>query len=124
MDEALEKVLEELSVLGYQPSIRESPQGMVVEFDYCVVTGSHTGETFGIGLSFQEAAYPEYPPHWIHISPPVWDGLGTNAQHYQTANGKDWVALSRPPSDLWDKLPKKNMKSYLETHLRRFWNNI
>lgn len=124
MNDTIGRVQAELGDLGYQTSTRESSQGMVVEFDYCVESGTRKGQKFRIGLSFQESGYPEYPPHWIHVSPPVRDTLGGVVQEYESDDGRKWIALSRPPSDIWDELPEKNMKSYLEGHLRRFWRQV
>ena len=30
-----------------------------------------------------EAHYPDYPPHWIHVHPPVNDGQGGVINQYQ-----------------------------------------
>ena len=120
----VDKVQLELEELGYKTSLRDSQQGTVVEFDYQVDVGTHMGETFRLGISFQETGYPEYPPHWIHVSPPVDDGLGGVVKPYTTTDGQVWVAMSRPPSDIWDKLPAKNMKNYLSEHVRRFWSRL
>ena len=120
----VDKVREELEAEGYSTSVRDSSQGKVVEFDYQVEVGPRKGERFKVGISFQEGGYPEYPPHWIHVSPPVEDGLGGVTQRYSTDDGQEWVALSRPPKGYWDRLPEKNMKSFLNEHLRRFWNCV
>ena len=114
----------ELECLGYAAVIRDSAQGKVVEFEYWVETGSHRGKRFRIGISMQEAGYPEYPPHWIHVSPPMNDGLGGSVNCYRVDDGREWLALSRPPGELWEQLPKKNMQHYLDHHLRRFWSRI
>lgn len=123
MSDAISRVQAELAELGYETSVRDSGQGTVVEFDYQVETGSREGETFRVGVSFQETNYPEYPPHWIHVSPPVDDGRG-GLQRYTTADGQEWAAMSRSPSDIWDRLPVKDMKNYMNEHVRRFWGHI
>ena len=123
MDGDIKRVQSELASLGYESSTRPSSLGSVVEFDYIVETGSNQGTTFRIGLSFQEAGYPEYPPHWIHVSPPVDDGR-LNVRRYKTEDGRQWAAMSRPPSDIWDKLPVKDARNYLNEHLRRFWSGL
>ena len=123
MSDDIGRVQSELWDLGYQTSIRNSRQGIVVEFDYLVEVGSRKGETFRFGISFQEKGYPEYPPHWIHVSPPVDDGRG-NVRRYRTDNCQEWSAMSRPPSDIWDRLPVKDMKNYMNEHVRRFWSCI
>ena len=123
MSKDVEKIQAELGDLGYYTEVRDSKQGMVVEFDYKVETGTRRGELFRIGISMHKGVYPEYPPHWIHVSPPVSDGLA-GRKPYQTGDGREWVAMSRPPSDLWDGLLRKDMKNYLEGHMRRFWSHI
>lgn len=124
MQDDIERMRHELECLGYPTVTRDSAQGKVVEFNYLVETGRNSGKQFSIGISMQEAGYPEYPPHWIHVSPPVNDGLGGSVQPYETGDGRAWVAMSRPPSDLWDTLPTKSMQSYLDHHLRRFWSRV
>lgn len=124
MQNDIERMRCDLECLGYSTVARDSAQGEVVEFEYLVETGKNSGRQFHIGISMQEAGYPEYPPHWIHVSPPVNDGLRGSVQPYRTEDGRDWVAMSRPPSDLWDQLPTKDMRSYLDHHLRRFWSRI
>ena len=126
MSKDVEKIRAQLEDLGYDTAVRDSGQGMVVEFDYKVETGTKRGDSFRIGISMHKGVYPEYPPHWIHVSPPVSDGLAGGVNPYQTGDGQEWVAMSRPPSDLWDglPLPKKDMKNYLEGHMRRFWSRI
>lgn len=124
MPDDIGQIKAELEGLGYQTVTRDSSQGRVVEFDYQVDTGKHRGQLFRLGISMQETGYPEYPPHWIHISPPVEDGLKGSVQRYRGGDGREWVAMSRPPSDLWDQLPVKDMQSYLDHHLRRVWSRI
>ncbi len=125
MSDSISRVKAELENLGYQTSVFASPVGNVVSFPYTVETGSRRGETIKMGVSFQGSEpYPEYPPHWIHISPPMDDGKNGVIQAYCDAQGCNWVAMSRPPGDIWDKLPTKHMKVYIDEHLRRVWNHI
>ena len=81
-----------------------------------------------LGFSSQEAGYPEYPPHWIHISPPYDDQLGGVTQPYQCIDNqgrmRNWLALSRPPNDIWDNLAAKHMKHYLDLHITRFCKEL
>ena len=95
----------------------------MVCFDYKIETGSRKGEPVRIGLSFQEEGYPEYPPHWIHVTPPISDGKAGVVDNYVDAQGHNWVAMSRPPGDLWDRLPTKHMATYISEHLRRIWKD-
>ena len=102
----------------------ESPQGKVVAFDYTIETGCHIGEKVTVGVSFQESDYPEYPPHWVHVTPPISDGKGGLVQNYSDESGRPWIAMSRPPGDIWDRLPTKHMDSYIKEHLRRIWMDL
>ena len=124
MADDIDLVREELEEQGFTTSVRDSPKGTVVEFDHLVEVGPRKGERFKMGVGFQEKGYPEYPPHWIHVSPPVEDGLGGVIERYATDDGREWVAMSRPPKEHWDRLPEKNMKSFVNEHLRRFWNCV
>ena len=111
--------------MGYETHLSNSPHGAVVTFLYSVEAGSHKGEKYTLGISMQGSEpYPEYPPHWIHLTPPIDDGKGGAVERYSDANGLEWVALSRPPGKIWDELPTKHMQNYLNEHLRLFWNNL
>ena len=110
--------------LGLRTYMFETPQGMAVAFDYTIETGSHRGTEVVVAVSFQETQYPEYPPHWVHVSPPIQDGKSGAVQEYSDEKGRRWVAMSRPPGDMWDRLPQKNMGFYLNEHLRRIWKDI
>ena len=125
---ALEKIKTELKGLGYSPFYIDTPQGQAVAIDYCIPTGKYTGEKIYLGFSFQEEGYPEYPPHWIHISPCYEDQKGGSIQTYKHPNEKgvsiDWLALSRPPKDFWDDLPTKHMAHYLDMHVVRFCKDL
>ena len=121
MSDSINKVDVELTSLGYETLRIESPKGPMVSFPYKVETGTHKGKNFQLGISFQgNEQYPEYPPHWIHITPPLHDGKG-GYENYEM-NGTKWVAMSRPPGEMWDRLPTKSMSTYMTEHLRRFWN--
>ena len=124
MSDDIGRMQADLECLGYSTAIRDSAQGKVVEFDYQVETGKNRGKQFRIAISMQETGYPEYPPHWIHVSPPVNDGLGGSTSQYKDNDGREWMALSRPPGELWEQLPTKDMKRYLDHHMRRFWSRI
>lgn len=123
MSNSIDRARGELEFLGYQTFEFDSPQGRVVSFDYTIESGSHKGKQVKIGISFQEEGYPEYPPHWIHVSPPIDDGKGGVTQGYESQE-RAWLAMSRPPGDLWDKLPTKHMGAYIGEHLRRIWKDL
>ena len=114
----------ELRNLGYDTNIFTTANyNAVVTFEYNVDIGPYKGNSYRIGISFQETEYPEYPPHFLHIcNAPTIQSLSHSG--YQE-NGQEWSAFSVPPSDFWDSLPResKNMKTYLNRHVRRFWNN-
>ena len=102
----------------------ESPRGTTVQFGYTIETGSHKGEPVVVGVSFQEENYPEYPPHWIHVAPPINDGRGGSVQEYTDDQGRAWLAMSRPPGGMWDRLPTKHMATFISEHLRRIWMDV
>ena len=119
----IEKIKAELETLGYCPAIETMCGRETVVIDYVIDVGSRLGKKVRLGFSFQEASYPEYPPHWIHISPPYSDQESGGEEH-TAADGEKWLALSRPPNDLWDNLPTKHMKPYMELHVRRFCKRL
>ena len=124
MNISINRINAELISLGHRTHIFESILGTVVSFIYLVGTGPYKDERFFFGVSMQGVEpYPEYPPHWVHVSPPITDHRGGLSYKY-SANGLDWLALSRPPGEIWDKLPEKNMKVYITEHLHRFWHTL
>ena len=119
---SLHKIQQEIEALGYETAVSASPHGEVVSFDYEVPTGSHQGRQVRIGVSMQGSeGYPEYPPHWVHISPPMDDGRGGVTQKYTDPENRDWIAMSRPPGPSWDRFPTKHMSLFFKEHLRRLW---
>lgn len=123
MSDSIDRIRRELESLGYQTALSDSAQGKVVSFNYVIETGSRRGQNVTLGVSFQEDGYPEYPPHWVHVTPPIDDGRGGSVQRYQDAQGREWIAMSRPPGQIWDRLPTKHMVGYIREHLRRLWND-
>ena len=121
MSASLDSIEVELQDLGYATRRFTSPQGDVVAFCYPIDVGALSGTCRQLGFSMQEQGFPVYAPHWIHVSPPVEDKQGS-AQHYTDQSGKPWAAYSRPPT-YWDNLPKKDMKTYIYEHVRRFFAN-
>ena len=122
----IENIREELVRLGRAAKVVRFPGfgvdgGRAVIFDYEVDAGSHRGNSYRIGISFQETGYPEYPPHFIHIcnAPP----LSRTVHSTHDEGDAKWSVFSVPPSDFWDSLPAehKNIKTYLNQHVRRFW---
>lgn len=118
----INRIKAELESLGYETSVFDGPHGKVVSFDYTIEAGSHKDEQVTVGISFQETGYPDYPPHWVHITPPIDDRRGGTVEY--NANGREWIAMSRPPGDIWDQLPTKHMYAYINEHLRRIWKDV
>ena len=125
MSENVERIRNELEGLGYSTKLTESPKGKVVSFDYRVELGSYIGKSVRVGLSMQgEEAYPEYPPHWVHLCPPIDDRRGGVVEQYTDECGYTWSVLSRPPGPIWDRLLTKHISGYISDHLRRFWIDL
>lgn len=124
MSDSIDRVRSELASLGYETTVFQSSQGVVVSFDYTIEVGSQRGRSVTVGVSFQEDGYPEYPPHWIHVTPPIDDGRGGSAVTYSDDHGRSWFAMSRPPGDMWDQLPTKHMYAFINEHLRRIWADV
>ena len=118
------QIATELKALGYEPEIVEcsTPNGeeKAVIFPYRIEAGRFKGETrtFGVSTRCEAVGYPEVPPHWIFISPPITDTQDGSNHGTGSFAGKKWVLLSRPPSAFWDSVSHKSMKAYLE-HLSK-----
>lgn len=99
----------------------------MVVIDYTIEVGSHAGQRVCLGISFLEGGYPEYPPHWILVSPPISDGRPHGPEGtFSDDHGRSWLPMSRPPSDFWDRLrpEQQNMSTYLRHHVRRIWSDV
>ena len=123
MSASVQRVNAELESMGYQTREFDSPYGRVVAFQYTIEVGSHIGKEVSVGVGFQEEGYPEYPPHWVHVSPRLPDKVGV-VNAYTDPEGREWLAMSRPPGDIWDRLPTKHMGAYISEHLRRIWSDV
>lgn len=127
MDENTQRIRAELEEFPLATAMHTSHRGPVIDFDYVVESGKFKGRTFRLGIGTGDApdgAYPEYPPHWLHVHPPVEVPGGGAVEPYEDDRGRKWVALSRPPGALWDELPSKNMTHYLREHVRQFWHTL
>lgn len=126
MTPSLQRIVAELESRGYTTDVFEHERGPVVRFDYRVEAGTHEGELFKMGVCMWDVTgeYPEFAPHWLHVSPPVDDHLDGGIVTYHDLDGREWCARSRIVGPLWDDLPEKNMAHYLTEHIRRFWAGI
>ena len=132
---------EELKCLGYIPEPFSSPitecPGEGIKFQYPISDGSRAGEKVTLGLVIPNKAgvWPEATPHWLHICPPDnvleeqvrahrADGQGC-VRRYKDQGGVEWMAISAPVNDFWDKIEEpngKNVATYLERHVRHIWS--
>ena len=117
LDPELDPIVEQFT--GFAPD-----SGNAVVIRYKVPTGRYKGGVFGMAFSFQETAYPEYPPHFIHVAGLPSQGLTPHAVHQH--GGMEWKVFSVPPNDFWDALPmaEKNMRTYMRRHVPRFWSQL
>ena len=117
----------ELREMGLEPHIISANgfiQNTVVALHQKVPTGRLKDQTFRLAIGFQEASYPDYPPHFIYVAELPDSHLPVHSSfEYDNCH---WKAFSVPPSDFWDNLPtaQKNMKTFVNRHLLRFWNQI
>ena len=125
----LETVAAELQVLPNVTRARTVNGGgfvgaAAVVFDYVVPTGRYRNRTFPVGVGLQEDACPEYPPHFIYVADLDNPQLPVHSSFDYA--GARWSAFSVPPSDFWDGLAvaDKNMRTYVDRHLTRFWSQV
>ena len=127
VDENTRRIRAELEALGYATTVHSCHRGAVIDFDYVVESGQYKGCTFRLGIGTgdtPDGAYPEFPPHWLHLHPPIENVGGGAIEPYDDDRGRKWIALSRPPDGLWDNLPTKGMELYIKEHVRRFWHAL
>lgn len=134
-----ERMTAELVALGYRsgPFTAPNEQGGAdgVRFEYLIEDGSRDGDTVTLAVAVHEneGQWPEIAPHWVYLSPPddVLAELVKGSQppgvvaNYECESGESWMAISAPPSDFWDRIDTsdgKNMKTYLDRHIRRIWS--
>ena len=127
MTDASARIKCELESMGYSPEVESHspsyPEVVVIEYE--VKNGRFRGETRSLGISMSGSEmWPEYPPHFIHLSPPPEPPPRDGAVYgvYPVEN-RQWIVLSRPPGAFWDSMPTKSMRGYME-HITRFWENI
>ena len=123
----LDWISAELSAEGFTPEILIAsgcPGNGAVIINYRVDTGQYKNKRFKTGIAFKEGGYPEYPPHFICVADIPESSLPVFSKF--SYRDSEWSVFSVPPSDFWDSLPSsdKNMKTYINRHLARFWNQI
>lgn len=122
-----ELICAELREMGLEPQIISANgfiQNTAVALRQQAPTGRFKNQSFTIAIGFQEDSYPDYPPHFIYVAElpdpqlPVHSSFDHDNCH--------WKSFSVPPSDFWDGLPaaQKNMKTFVNRHLLRFWSQI
>ena len=138
MSKNSKRMAAELVALCYRPEPFKAPEQQGgsdgIRFDYRIEDGSRVGETVTLAVAVHEneGEWPEVAPHWVYISPPdpvlaeqVRGSKRPGAvEIYQCAEGHDWMAISAPPNDFWDRIDTpggKNMSAYLDKHIRRIW---
>ena len=112
---------------NWSPDI--SRDGYLCVFEYTVPLGSLTKNQVTVGIELPMNDYPRLPPHFIHLkleefSQEIIHKMGKIHQQYEQ-EGK-WMILSRPPQDIWDDLSdsRKNLYTFFNSHLRRFWESL
>ncbi len=97
------------------------PGGAGIVFPLRPPSGRFRGQILQLGLSFQEDAYPEYPPHFVHFRQEEIGGAHFTIHSKHEFEGAEWWAFSLPPSDFWDRLApaEKNMRTFVRRHLFR-----
>lgn len=138
MSQSAERMMAELVELGYRPEPFKAPEDQGgadgVKFDYRIKDGSRSGETVGMGFALHpnEGEWPEVAPHWLYLSPPDFvlaeqvrgsQSPGAVSFH-ESENGIEWMAVSAPPNDFWDRIEfpdSKGMRIFLGRHIRRIW---
>ena len=127
MSKSAQLLAEELRSLGYEPEIFVSTMrhclGEGVKFEYEIEDGSRFGEKVLIGLIVPESrgTWPEATPHWILVSPvdivleeqvkANRGGQQGSVERYVDEEGIEWMAISAPVKDFWDKIEPPDSKS-------------
>ena len=117
----------ELRDMGLDPQLTFANgfiQHTAVALYQLVPTGRFKDQTFRLAVGFQEDSYPDYPPHFIYVANLPDSHLPVHSTfEYDNCH---WTGFSVPPSDFWDGLPtsQKNMKTFVNRHLLRFWSQI
>ena len=104
--------------------------GHLCIFQYTIPCGSLKTTKITIGVELPINDYPRLPPHFIHLKTEKFNQetinkMGIIHQKYKIKE-ENWIALSRPPQDIWDGLPqsKKTLATFFTSHLYTFWRNL
>ena len=103
MLETVARELRELRIEARVVSWHGAGEAGVV-FQLPAPSGRLKDQTLQIGLSFQEAAYPEYPPHFIHFRQEEVEGTNFTRHSEHRFEGAQWWAFSFPPRDFLGRL--------------------
>ena len=122
-----DSIFTELCELGLNPKIVSANgfvQHVAVMLTQQIPTGRFKHCSFTLAIGFQERSYPDYPPHFIYVAELPDAQIPVHSSF--TFDNRQWKAFSVPPSDFWDNLPpaEKNMKTFVNRHLLRFWSQI
>jgi len=119
-----ERIRTELAELtGAATWVLQTTYGEVIFFMHNVKVGTHAGENVLMGISMQgNEGYPDIPPHFIHVPEGITDGQDGPHHCYNLPDGRTYHAFSRPPEpEEWDRVSERSMRTYINTHLPRFW---
>ena len=105
-------------------------EGYVALFNFKIPCGPLKDKKIIMGIEIPSNDFPRLPPHFIHFKKEDFESetikqIGDIHQEYEY-EGEKWMALSRPPQDIWDDLDisQKNLKAFFYTHLQRFWEAL
>ena len=110
--------------------LQSKREGQLCLFKYLIPCGFLKRKKIIIGIELPPNDYPRLPPHFIHLkekefNEEIINKIGRIHEKY-IIEEETWIVLSRPPQDIWDDLdsPKKNLYTFFESHLKRFWENL
>ena len=87
--------------------------------------GEYARSIQGVGWSFPDDTqpFPEYAPHWFHVTGNYDDGKGGACEKDYDENGQLWLAWSRPIGPSWVD-PYRTPKKLLRSTVARFWKSV
>ncbi len=122
-----ESICTELQEMGLSPRIMTDVgfnHDCAVALQQTIPTGRYKGRVLTLAIGFQEDSYPDYPPHFVYVADLPDPQIPVHSSF--SYDNRRWSGFSVPPSDFWDELSasEKNMKTFVNRHLLRFWNQI